>query len=333
LAHILGVDAGSSKTHALLVDNQGEVLGFGKGGPGNHQTSGRQSAFGEIQKAVQGALKQAGRASKKVDLAYFCLAGADLPKDFAMLQVAMEAMQVAEKVIIKNDTFAVLRAGLTRTWGVAVVCGTGINAAVRAPDGREYVMPSLGFISGDWGGGARLSQEMIRLVMRAWDGRGAKTMLTRLVLDALQQPSEAALIESLYFGKIKQKQVIELVPLIFQAAMAGDQPAASLITQMGVEVGVTANALIRRFDLQNLDVEVVLAGGVFKGEGPLLMETVRREIYKQAPLAKIRRLDSEPVVGAALLGLEATQADVNEWILERLRASLPESLKSMKDKI
>ena len=322
---ILGVDSGSSKTYALLVNSRGEVLGFGAGGPGNHQTSGREAAFGEIERAVRGAFEQA--KTERAELGCFCLAGADLPQDFTMLQGAMEEMQVAEKVIIKNDTFAALRAGLTRSWGVAVICGTGINAAARASDGREYVLPSLGFISGDWGGGWALSQEMIRLVMRAWDGRGEPTLLTNLVLDALQQPSEEALIESLYLEKIKHRQLIRLVPLIFQAAAAGDKPAADLIVRMGVEVAVTAKALIRRFDMQKLDSEVVLAGGVFKGEGPLLIDTVRKEIQKEAPLAKIRRLDTEPVVGAVYLGLEAAGTEVNEQVRERLKASLPSSLK------
>ena len=330
MATILGVDAGSSKTHALLLDGRGDVLGFGAGGPGNHQTSGREKAFGEIERAVRGALEQA--KTERADLGCFCLAGADLPKDFAMLQTAMEEMRLAESVIIKNDTFAALRAGLTRSWGTAVICGTGINAAARAPDGREYVLPSLGFISGDWGGGWALSQEMIRLVMRAWDGRGEPTLLTGLVLDALQQSSEEALIESLYFEKIQHRQLIKLVPLIFQAALAGDKPAADLIVRMGVEIGVTAKALIRRFEMQNLDVEVVLAGGVFKGEGPLLIDTVRQEIHKEAPLAKIRRLDYEPVVGAALLGLEAAGIGVRDQVWERMVAGLPSSLKREESK-
>jgi N-acetylglucosamine kinase-like BadF-type ATPase len=327
MPYILGVDAGSSKTHALLLNRSGQVLGFGRAGPGNHQTSGRQAAFKEIEKAVQGALQQAGGITQPVDLGCFCLAGADLPEDFAMLQTGMEDLHVADKVLIKNDTFAALRAGITRSWGVAVICGTGFNAAARAPDGREYVLPGLGFISGDWGGGWSLSQEMIRLVMRAWDGRGEPTLLTDLVLDALQQPSEEILIENLYFEKINPRQLITLVPLIFQAVLAGDKPASDLIKRLGIEVAVTAKALIRRFDMQDLDVEVVLAGGVFKGEGPLLIDTVRKEIHREAPLAQIRRLNYEPVVGAALLGMEADGVEVNKQVWQQIHESLPNFLR------
>jgi N-acetylglucosamine kinase-like BadF-type ATPase len=327
MPYILGVDAGSSKTHALLLHRSGKVLGFGRGGPGNHQTSGREAAFKEIEKAARDAMQQAGGVIQPVDLGCFCLAGADLPEDFAMLQAGMEGLHVADKVLIKNDTFAALRTGITRSWGVAVICGTGFNAAARAPDGREYVLPGLGFISGDWGGGWSLGQEMIRLVMRAWDGRGEPTRLTGLVLDALQQPSEETLIENLYFEKINPRQLIKLVPLIFQAAVAGDKPASDLIKRMGVEVAVTAKALIRRFDMQDLDVEVVLAGGVFKGKGPLLIDTVREEIHKEVPLAQIRRLNYEPVLGAALLGMEADGVEVDRQVWQLIHESLPNFLK------
>ncbi len=36
----LGLDAGGSKTHALVADETGKVLGFAQGGPGNWQSVG-----------------------------------------------------------------------------------------------------------------------------------------------------------------------------------------------------------------------------------------------------------------------------------------------------
>ncbi len=33
--YFLGVDAGGTKTHALVINDCGEAVGFGRGGPGN----------------------------------------------------------------------------------------------------------------------------------------------------------------------------------------------------------------------------------------------------------------------------------------------------------
>ena len=55
--------------------------------------------------------------------------------------------------IVGNDTYAVLRAGTERGWGVAVVCGAGINASASRPTDAHVRFPALGAITGDWGGG------------------------------------------------------------------------------------------------------------------------------------------------------------------------------------
>lgn len=324
--YVLGVDGGATKTHALVLDNTGQVLGLGEAGSGNHQVFGLKSALREIKQASLSAITAAGLSPETIRLGYFCLAGADLPEDYAMLQEALEGLRLVNSLVIKNDTMAALRSGLTCSWGIVIVCGTGFNAAGRAPDGKEIILPGLGPISGDWGGGYALSQEIIRRVMRAWDGRGKPTMLTSLVLSALKVPSEGTLLSKLYHGEIEPRRLIDLVPLLFEAAEAGDEVARELIIQMGTEVGITANALIRRLSLQGEEVEIVLAGGVFKGKGSLLLDTVTELVHEIAPRARIVRPRYEPVVGAALLALEAIGINIDEQHYQRLESTLPAKL-------
>jgi N-acetylglucosamine kinase-like BadF-type ATPase len=326
--YVLGVDGGASKTHALVVASTGRVMGFGVGGPCNHQVSGMARVLDTLRETVGEALREAQLEPAHIDVGRFCLAGADLEEDFVKLQGEVEKLEISRTTIIDNDTTAALRAGLTRPWGVAVICGTGFNAMGRDPDGREVRLPSLGAISGDWGGGAALSEEMIRAVMRAWDGRGKSTLLTRLVLDALKVESEEVLLVKLYHEEIRGRALLDLVPLLFDAALERDETAADLIVRMGEEVGVTANAIIRRLSLERRDVEVVLGGSIFKGRGPLLVDTATQLIHRQAPSARIVRLCHDPVFGAALLALEAAGGEVTEEQQRRLESSLPPVLKA-----
>ncbi|MBC7092315.1 MAG: hypothetical protein H5T50_10500 [Nitrososphaeria archaeon] len=170
MSFVLGVDAGATKTFALVADEKGCVLGFGRGGSGNHETVGLESALTEIGRACKAALTQAG-VSPPVEVAVFGLAGADLPMDFEFLTTNIEKLGFAKKTRVENDAMIALRAGLTRNWGVAVVCGTGFNACGIGPDGRKVRFPGLGWISGDWGGGVDIAREVVRVVCRAWDGR------------------------------------------------------------------------------------------------------------------------------------------------------------------
>lgn len=325
--YVIGVDGGGSKTHALILDRHGRALGFGLGGCGNHQVHGLGPAMAEIKRAVNSAIEQSRILPEDIEMGCFCLSGADLKEDYRLLIPAMESLGVARQVRVKNDTLAALRAAITRSWGVAVICGSGFNAAARSPGGGEIVMPGLGFISGDWAGGGELSQEIIRMVMRARDGRGEKTLLTEMTLNCLGAPSEEMLLEKLYHEEIAYRELFRLVPLLFEAAEAGDAPARKLILRLGQEVAITANALIKRFEMQNLDVEVGLAGGVFRGKGPLLIDTVAQGVHQYAPRAYIRRTRYEPVVGAALLALENAGVMADEYLYRMLDDTLPGQLR------
>jgi len=332
---VLGVDAGATKTFALIADERGRILGFGQGGPGNHQVAGPEPALAEIRRACEEALARAG-ASPPVELGFFGLAGADLPVDFALLTPAIEDMGLAQQVRIKNDTMVALRAGLKRSWGVAVICGTGFNAGGIGPDGREVQLPGLGALSGDWGGGGDITREVIRLICRAWDGRGQPTMLTEMVLEALGLPSVEELISQLYQsefdyypGQFDQRRLLGLVPLVFEAAYQGDQVAQDLLVRVGTEVGITASAIIKRLGVEDTDVEVVLGGSVFKGKGPLLVDTVTQVVHRVAPRATIVLPEFEPVVGAVFLALESLGVGVNEAVYANVRASLPRGLRNI----
>lgn len=317
MRYVVGVDGGATKTHALVVDETGQRAGFGQSGGSNYHSIGLQAARDEIQRAVLDALAQARLAPDALAMACYCLAGADLAEDFDLLREALSERGLSRQLMIKNDTMAALRAGLTRNWGVAVICGTGFNAAGIGADGREARLYGLGAISGDWGCGGRLSEEIIRAVMRAWDGRGKLTALTGLVLSRLCVASEEELLVKLHHREIPRSELLDLVPLLFTAALAGDRVAGSLVIQMGTEVGVSANALIRRLGLETTDVEVVLGGSVFKGEGPLLVDTITEVVHRQAPRARIKPLAHEPVTGAALLALEGLGITITQELKDR----------------
>src|SRR5262249_19527905 len=72
-------------------------------------------------------------------------------------------------------------AGTERGWGIAVVCGAGINGLGRAPDGREVRFLSLGEVSGDWGGGEDVGLAALAAAARSVDGRGPRTVLETAV--------------------------------------------------------------------------------------------------------------------------------------------------------
>lgn len=329
--YYLGVDGGNSKTHALVITCQGKPVGFGASGGSDFQEVGIEAAQREWQTAIGEALSCTNLERQQINLACFCLAGADLPDDYALLQEAVAKTASPMTTVVKNDTIAALRAGLhDLPFGVTVVVGVGFNAAGRGKDGREIILPGLGYISGDYGGGRWLGRQIIRAVIRAWDGRGPATCLSRLLLDAMEVSNEMELIQRLRYEDRAREDVIDLVPLLFDATYDGDEVAQGLLIRLGTEVGITANTLIKKLGLQCEEVPVVLSTGVFRGKGPLLIDVVTTVVHRVAPRAKVVVPDFLPVVGAVLEALDEggihTSAELVDNLQEGLASDYPDLL-------
>jgi N-acetylglucosamine kinase-like BadF-type ATPase len=321
MGYVLGVDGGNSKTLAAVGDDTGTILGVARAGGSNHQGLGLAEAMEHIRAAADGAVARAGLAPYELDVAYYALAGADLPEDFALLRPALEDLRFGNAVGLNNDSAASLRSGTDNPNAVVVGWGSGANAMGRNAAGQEIRLPALGEISGDWGGGDDLAREAIRLVARAHDGRGMPTALTEIVLGLLQVPDVDEMIRTLYFRRVSPDFLRRLTPLIFRAADQGDAVARALVERAAEEVAVTALALLRRLGLTGVQADVVLGGSVFRTESPLLLHGVTDRVQEAAPLARVVVPEIEPVVGSYFWGLDMAGIAVHGDVRARARRS------------
>jgi N-acetylglucosamine kinase-like BadF-type ATPase len=207
--------------------------------------------------------------------------------------------------LLRNDTFAALRAGTDRGWGVVVICGHGVNAAGVAPDGKTARLDALGEISGDWGGATDVGWQGLAAAVRARDGRGPRTVLERSVPAYFGLASPRALTMAMYDGRVHGRRIGELSPVVFGAAIDGDSAARAIIDRLADELVAMAGAMIRRLHMTRLDPEVVLGGGVFRTPDADFRSRIEAGVQAIAPRARLVRSSAPPVAGAALLGLDA----------------------------
>jgi N-acetylglucosamine kinase-like BadF-type ATPase len=319
------VDGGGSKIDAAVVASDGSVLGAARVVSSEHDGVGRAVHLELVATAVGLAGGDAGVAvdgRPLADLGVYCLAGADLPTDDRRIARWLGARGLTRTALVRNDTFAVLRAGTERNWGVAVVCGYGTNCSAVAPDGRTFRFPAIGALSGDWGGGTDLGAAALWHAVRAEDGRGEPTSLRALVPAHFGLRRVRQVVEGMYRGRIPEERIVELAPLIFRAAAEDDAVARRVVDRQADEVVAMGGTAIRRLRMSDLDVDVVLGGGVFRGEDPRFLDRIRDGFTTVAPRAQVRVLDAPPVVGAALLGLDHVRATTASR--RRLRTALTE---------
>jgi len=316
---VLGVDGGTTKTIALVADDQGRILGAGRGGNSNWSGPDVEIPMRVVAATVRQALEQAALTGDDIAVGVFGLAGADWPEDHERRQIVLENSAVAQQVIVKNDALVGWRAGTQERFGVVIAAGTGTNTCVKTPDGLEWC---YGYYE-DGGGGWDLAQRAVRAVLREEDGRGEPTALTGVVLERLGYPSAEALLRARIAGQVEIEAIAALCPLVFDVADAGDAVAAEVIVDHGLLLAEYATAAIRRFDMQHLEFDVVLAGSVFKGKGQLLTSTITQAIQQVAPRVRIVRPRFEPAVGGVLLAYDALGIDVSKFMYENLVQTVP----------
>ena len=320
---VLAVDGGGSKVDAALVADDGTLVGAVRIRNTDHDGPHSYSYLEGVAVTVEAACREAGMDPDRrpvARLGTYCLAGADLPADDRRILRWVSKHGWTEDDVLRNDTFAILRAGTDRTWGVGVVCGYGTNCSAVAPDGRTFRFPAIGDISGDWGGGMDIGRMALWYAIRAEDGRGGETELAKLVPShfALKRPRHV--MEAIHLGRIDRDRLAELPPLVFRAAAADDTVARNILDRQADEIVAMAGTAIRKLRMAKLDVPVVLGGGIFHNDFAPFFDRIEEGLRRIAPDVRVTGLSAPPVAGAALLGLDRMGA--SEGSKARLRAGL-----------
>ena len=260
----------------------------------------------------------AGELGGAPDLAVLLLAGLDFPDEEAAYLEAAKGRGWAGDLVVGNDTFAVLRAGSEHGFGVAVTCGAGINCVGIAPDGRTVRFPSLGRISGDWGGGDDVGAEALYVAARSEDGRGPKTVLERLVREHFGHATIVDVTRAIFSREIRAERLGELAPLVFAAA-DGDAVAAGIVDRLADEVVALIRATVTRLDLAAEEADVVLGGSLLQAGNGRLVGQIEAAVHELGPRLGVHVASLPPVAGAALTALDRIGAD--DDARARLRAA------------
>ena len=306
---LLAIDGGNSKTDLVFVTEEGALVGRARGPQSSPHHLGVDGSLGVLERLRSEAAESAGLQTPPVArVASILMAGVDFPSEEHALRAAVEEKGWAERAVIANDTFAVLRAGTERGWGVAVVCGAGINCVGVSPDGRHARFLSLGAITGDWGGGYDVGLAAVSAAARSEDGRGPTTTLEHAVPRFFGFTTPSELAEAIHQRRLSQRRVVELAPLVLAEA-ARDDVAAQIVDRLADEVVALARAALERLDLAGSAVEVLLGGGLLQAGDGRLLSAIVAGLHDVSPSLIVRPAGAPPIVGAALLALDEAGAD------------------------
>ena len=305
MKYFVGGDVGGTKTHVVIANEDGRIVGFGRSGGGNHESVGYVGLARVVGEAFNQAVVSADISIDQISGAGFGIGGYDWESQRIDHLNALSKLGIKAPVEIVNDTILGLLAGSEAGWGIAVVSGTGCNCwgwdKERKRIGR---MTGLGTLMGEGAGASELIHKAAQAVSHEWSKRGKATALTPVFINYTGAKNLNDFIEGYSLGRYDLGPAA--APLVFTAAEAGDDIAQSLIRWAGTELGEMVNAVVRQLDFQDLDFEVIMIGSMFQN-GPPLTQPMLETILSVAPGANLKRLTVPPVAGGVILAMDVAK--------------------------
>jgi N-acetylglucosamine kinase-like BadF-type ATPase len=297
--HVLGIDAGGTKTVCLLADERGVILSAGRGPGANLHAAGELGVEKVLHEVMESALGERGITPAAICLG---IAGVDREDEMKTVRAIMRRIGQKSRVLVVNDALIALVTGARDAPGVVIIAGTGSIVYGRNGGGEAARAGGWGHIIGDEGSGYWIGRETLAAVMRAADGRGPQTHLTGDILSHFDVADVSRLPRIVYDRELPRVSVAALGPIVQKVAANGDAVATRILERAAEELVLGANSVATRLEMRGDPFTFYLAGGVFRVV-PWLANELSRRLIEVAPRCEVEILDEEPAVGAVWLAL------------------------------
>jgi N-acetylglucosamine kinase-like BadF-type ATPase len=300
MKYVIGLDAGGSKTLALLVDENGSVTARVRAGGGNPRSLGRERAAASLREALA-PLLSAG------DVLAICVGAAGIgresDREFFETEVRALAGQHAT-ILLRNDAQIALRAGTKVRPAMVVIAGTGSLVYGETGRGEGVRCGGYGALVGDAPSAYALGLAAIKHCAHVLDGLDEPTQLSAAVLEAVNANSVSELVERIHHWPPDVGAIAALAPLVGDAAEKGDRTAQALVCSACESLQAQVRLVAARVRTAS-ELPIVTSGGAFDAVLDLLGAV--RTGGEATGLCAILRPALEPAHGAALLALEAAE--------------------------
>src|SRR5438034_4768646 len=295
--HVLGIDAGGTKTVCFLADEQGTIVSEGRGSGANLQSSGELAVEKVLHEVMETAI-----GDRAITPSAICLgiAGVDRENDERIVRAIMRRIGYKARILVVNDALIALVAGAQDSPGIVVIAGTGSIVYGRNANFDAGRAGGWGHIIGDEGSGYWIGREALAAVMRAVDGRGPETRLAEDVLAHFNIADTSRLPRIVYDREVPRMSVAALGPIVQRASDLGDAVATRILERAAEELVLAAQSVATKLEMRGDAFPFILAGGVFPVV-PWLGDEVARRLIEVAPRSHVRLLDREPAAGAVCL--------------------------------
>jgi len=322
MKHVIGIDGGGTKTQVALLRLNGELASHDETGPSNYHNVGVKQARRTLEEACMKVIRKAGIDAKDVEIVVASLAGLDCSLDYKAMEEAVEGFPIG-RIMLVHDSMAALYATNAGKESAIIIAGTGSATAGINSRGEYARAGGWGYILGDEGSGFYLAKRGIVAALLEYEERGARTMITSLLLKKFNAKTPDEIIWHIYTGGMGVTEFAKLAPIVTEAALNGDEVAVRIMQDAGRELANTVSGVIKRLKMEDDEFPIGLIGGVFKA-GRLVTGPLEEAVHTVAPKAYLTAPRFPPVAGSSLIALEKAGVKINSEILSNVERTLKE---------
>lgn len=268
----LGIDGGQSSTTAVIGDENGRVLGTGRGGPCNHvgKAEGRARFLSAVGGCLDSACAEANLDRASVVFESVC---AGFSGGAADKEAYLRELVPARHMTVTIDALVGLSGATGGDPGIVAIAGTGSISWGRNAQRKVARVGGWGYIFGDEGSGFDLTRQALRAVLRHEEGWGPPTTLRELLLSETGSTNADDLIHRFYTTEFPRSKIASFSKLVDHAGSEGDPVARNILLNAAQQLATFVSAVRTQIFVQRQPVSVSYIGGVFRSA--MLLERFR----------------------------------------------------------
>ncbi|WP_067730804.1 N-acetylglucosamine kinase [Oceanobacillus damuensis] len=297
--YVLGIDGGGTKTVAAIADSSGKVVAQTTVGSTNPNSSTAKDLDDTFMELFSNLRKELQADFDHITHLFAGIAGAGNEENkHDLTEIIKRFVPTLTSLQVVPDPINALYSGTLGEPGIVQISGTGSVTYGIDSEQRHARVGGWGYLLGDEGSGYDIGRQAILAVLKAYDGRGSETNLTKLVFTHFNTENPQDIIGKIYGSNTPKNEISAITKLLFQAYHENDSVADRIVETAAEEMMFSIQTLYRKLFSKDDKVEVVLCGGVFNEYA--VVDQIKKRLKNHTELTVV--LPKMPPVGGSLIG-------------------------------
>lgn len=297
--YYIGIDGGGTKTKAVLVDENLNIINEGIGGPSNFLVFDINDVTTSILELLSNLTNDANISLNDVQSILIGTAGAGRRDDaerleYSVLEKAKENNLTINNFRVESDARIALEGAFAGKPGSILIAGTGSIMFGKDSDEKIHRIGGFGRILGDEGSGFHIGRAGLNAVAKSFDGRNNGTLLTKLIKDNFNINDSVQLINEVYKNNF---DIPKVAPLVIKAAENNDEICKSILNS---EIDELVEHIVAMKKTINEDILLISLIG-----GTITTDNYYANLFQSRTtvISNIKIVDAElpPQMGATLM--------------------------------